>query len=198
MTLRLTQSLFAAAAVVAAIAAAGGSTAARADNSFIVSSQVISDTAVASSSYVGDLSAEQAGGGCPDGSCLAGGGLAGGGLAGGGRLAGLFAAPGGSAGYQPRKYDRPDLFYNFYSQGNYNQANAQLYVSPLPVPHFVGHTFNTYQPFYPHEYMYWHKNRYHNFYDNGRGMNRTRATYYAPPIRTAAANFYWNKLRLPR
>ncbi len=194
MTLRLTQSLFAAAAVVAAIAAVGGSTAAQADNSFIVSSQVISDTAVASSSYVGDLAAEQAVGDCADGSCGLGGGLAGA----GGHLAGLFGRPGGSVGCQPRKYDRPDLFYNFYSQGNCNQANAQLYVSPLPVPHFVGHTFSTYQPFYPHEYMYWHKNRYHNFYDNGRGMNRTRALYYAPPIRTAAANLYWNKLRLPR
>lgn len=101
-------------------------------------------------------------------------------------------------GCQSRKYDTPDLFYNFFSQGNCNATNAQMYISPGPVPHFVGHTFNTYQPFYPHEYMYWHKNRYNNTYDNGRGLNRTKALYYAPPVRTAISNIYWNKLRLPR
>lgn len=198
MTLRLTKPLFAAAAVVAAIAAVSGSTAARADNSFIVSSQIVSDTVATPSSYVGDIAASEVMGNCSGGSCSTAANGGGGGVGGGGHLAGLFGAPGGSIGCQPRKYDQPDLFYNYYSQGNCNQANAQMYISPLPVPHYVGHTFNTYQPFYPHEYMYWHKNRYHNMYDNGRGMNRTRATYYAPPVRTAVANLYWNKLRLPR
>jgi len=97
-----------------------------------------------------------------------------------------------------RGYGQPDLFYNYYTQGNCNTANAQMYLSPLPVPPNVGHTFYTYQPFYPHHYLYWHKDRYHNYYDNGRGMNRTRAVYYAPPIKTALSNFYWNKLRLAR
>ncbi len=99
---------------------------------------------------------------------------------------------------QPRRYGNPDLFYNFFTEGACNQANAQLYLSPLPVPPNVGHTFYTYQPFYPHHMMYWHKDRFHNYYDNGRGMNRTRAVYYSPPIRQAASNFYWNMLRLPR
>ncbi len=68
----------------------------------------------------------------------------------------------------------------------------------LPVPPNVGHTFYTYQPFYPEEMLYWHKNRFHRYYDNGRGMNRTRAVYYSPPIRQAASNLYWNYLRIPR
>jgi len=62
----------------------------------------------------------------------------------------------------------------------------------------VGHTFMTYQPLQPEHYLYWHKDRYHNHYDGGRGLNRTRATYYAPPVRTTVENVYWNWLRIPR
>lgn len=97
-----------------------------------------------------------------------------------------------------RSYGRPDLFYNYYTQGFANRANAQMYLSPVPVPPNVGHTFYTYQPFHPHHMLYWHKNRFHRHYDSGRGMNRTRAVYYSPPIRQAASNFYWNILRIPR
>ncbi len=97
-----------------------------------------------------------------------------------------------------RQYGTPDLFYNNYTQGNANRANAQMYISPVPVPPNVGHTFLTYQPFYPQEMLYAHKDRYHNYYDNGRGMNRTRATYWYPPVKQAASNVYWNYLRLPR
>ena len=97
-----------------------------------------------------------------------------------------------------RGFGQPDLFYNYYTQGQSNRANAQMYLSPVPVPPHVGHTYFTYQPFYPEEMLYWHKNRYHNYYDNGRGMNRTRAVYYSPPVRQWASNFYWNVLRIPR
>ncbi len=97
-----------------------------------------------------------------------------------------------------RGYGRPDLFYNNYTQGNANRANAQMYLSPVPVPPNVGHTFYTYQPFYPQEMLYAHKDRFHNYYDNGRGMNRTRATYWYPPVKQAASNVYWNYLRIPR
>ena len=102
------------------------------------------------------------------------------------------AVPGG------RVYGQPDLFYNYYTQGYANTVNAQMYVAPLPVPPYVGHTFYTYQPFMPHEMLYWHKDRFHNYYDGGRGLNRTRATYYGPPVRQSASNFYWNVLRIPR
>ena len=155
-------------AAVLAIAS-GAATAQGNGGEFIVSQQVVSDTATGGSyvsddggaTYIGDMSAGEAG-------CIG------------------------------RSYGQPDLFYNFFTQGNCNQTNAQMYLSPVPIPPNVGHTFYTYQPFYPHEYLYWHKNRFHNYYDNGRGMNRTRALYYAPPVKTALSNIYWNKLRLPR
>ncbi len=102
------------------------------------------------------------------------------------------------AGCIPRTYGYPDLFYNNYTQGNCNATNAQMYVSPVPTPPFVGHTFFTYQPFMPEEMLYWHTNRYHNYYDGGRGMNHTKIHYYGPPVRTAASNLYWNYLRIPR
>ena len=202
---------------------ASNSYAAGPNGPFIVSSQVVSDSVAEPSQYVGDMTptsvndgneTENGGGSyCDGGSCASGscgdtcagcgnsclGGNCG--KCGGGWLGDLLSGKSchdNGGYYQPRKYDHSDLFYNFYSQGNYNTANAQMYISPHPVPAFVGHTFNTYQPFYPHEFMYWHKNRFHNNYDNGRGMNRTKALYYAPPVRTAMKNIYWNKLRLPR
>lgn len=97
-----------------------------------------------------------------------------------------------------RQFGQPDLFYNYYTQGQANRVNAQMYVSPLPVPPNVGHTYTTYQPFMPHEMLYAHKDRFHNYYDNGRGMNRTKVRYSYPHVQTAAKNFYWNVLRIPR
>jgi hypothetical protein len=90
-----------------------------------------------------------------------------------------------------------NLFANQYTQGNANQATAQMYVAPVPVPELVGHTYYTYQPLYPHEMMYWHNRRYHSYYDNGRGLNRTGVHYYAPPVRTAVHGLF-NTLSLPR
>ncbi|MDA7893525.1 hypothetical protein N9276_01255 [Rhodopirellula sp.] len=97
-----------------------------------------------------------------------------------------------------RGYGQPDLFYNYYTQGGANRANAQMYLSPMPIPPNVGHTYYTYQPFSPHHMLYPHQNRFHRQYDCGRGMNRTRASYYYPPVRQTASNVYWNFLRIPR
>ena len=96
-----------------------------------------------------------------------------------------------------RGYGRPDLFYNYYTQGFANRANAQMYLSPVPVPPNVGHTFYTYQPFYPHHMMYPHIDKFHRYYDGGRGMNRTRASYWTS-AHARAKNIYWNYFRLPR
>jgi hypothetical protein len=75
--------------------------------------------------------------------------------------------------YQQQK----DLFYNYYAQpGPYNGAAAQMYVSPRPVPPFVGHTWNTYQPFYPHEMLYKHSRSYYT-YNPGAGWRRTNVRY---------------------
>ena len=73
----------------------------------------------------------------------------------------------------------PELFANQYTQGYANQATAQMYIAPVPVPAWVGHTYYTYQPLYPHEMMHRHTNRYHSYYDGGRGLNSTRV-HYAP------------------
>jgi len=58
----------------------------------------------------------------------------------------------------------PDVFYNFYvppvPAGGYPGVGAQLYVSPRPVPPRVGHTWITYPPFMPHEFLYKHRRRY--------------------------------------
>lgn len=76
------------------------------------------------------------------------------------------------------------LFSNEYTQGNANQATAQMYLAPVPVPSWVGHTYYTYQPLYPHEMMYHHSHRYHNYYDEGRGLNRTGVKYGTMPVIT--------------
>lgn len=179
------------------------------EHEYIVGGQVVSDDValpgVAPDSYIGDMSMAEAG--CADGSCDSCNdgscgscrtGLRGrAGKLGLGGMLGL-SRKNSSGGVVNRSYGQPDLFYNYYTQGNANQVNAQMYMSPLPVPPNVGHTFNTYQPFYPHEMLYWHKDRFHNYYDNGRGMNRTRAVYYSPPVRQAVSNFYWNYFRLAR
>ncbi len=181
---------------------------------YIVNSQVVSDEVNASAMPSDDL------GGCQDdsGNCqsvldssASGLGYVSGGLRHGGvrgRLASAASyvgdiargeyATGGTDGCIPRTYGYPDLFYNFYTQGNCNATNAQMYISPVPVPPNVGHTFYTYQPFMPHEMLYWHTDRYHNYYDGGRGMNHTKVHYFSPPIRQATSNFYWNHLRIPR
>ena len=58
----------------------------------------------------------------------------------------------------------PDVFSNYYypaiPAGAYPGVGAQLYVSPQPVPARVGHTWITYPPFMPHEYLYQHRRRY--------------------------------------
>ncbi len=53
-----------------------------------------------------------------------------------------------------------DLFYNYYVPGN-GAPPAQLYLSPRPTPPLVGHTYVTYQPFYPHEMLYPHRRTYY-------------------------------------
>jgi hypothetical protein len=58
----------------------------------------------------------------------------------------------------------PDVFYNFWvppvAAGSAPGVGAQLYVSPRPVPPRVGHTWHTYPPFMPHEFLYKHRRRY--------------------------------------
>jgi hypothetical protein len=73
--------------------------------------------------------------------------------------------------------DQKDLFYNYYAQpGPFYNTPSKMYVSPLPVPAHVGHTWVTYQPFMPHEYLYRHQRGYYN-YNPGAGWTRTNVRY---------------------
>lgn len=89
------------------------------------------------------------------------------------------------------------LFANQYTQGYANQATAQMYLSPTPVPQWVGHTYITYEPLYPHQMMYHHTDRYHHYYDNGRGLNSTRVHYGTSPIKSSVHGAF-KALSLPR
>lgn len=76
----------------------------------------------------------------------------------------------------------PDVFSNYYypaiPAGAYPGVGAQLYVSPRPVPARVGHTWITYPPFMPHEYLYQHRRRYIRC-SGATGMrNDTRAYWW--------------------
>lgn len=82
-----------------------------------------------------------------------------------------------------RNYAAQDLFYNYYVGNNCGGMGAQLYLSPRPVPPFVGHTYITYQPLMPHEFMYAHHRGYHRYYNGGQGLTRTSVHYYAPLFR---------------
>jgi hypothetical protein len=95
------------------------------------------------------------------------------------------------------EYGDPALFYNFYVPNNCGGAPADLYIAPRPVPPLVGHTYYTYQPFMPHEFLYPHHRTYRRYYDGARGMTRARAHWYRGPL-TTAFNGIYNTIRIPR
>ncbi|ADB15647.1 hypothetical protein Psta_0962 [Pirellula staleyi DSM 6068] len=94
--------------------------------------------------------------------------------------AGNSYSPGGC---QYRAYGQPDLFYNYYTGDNCGANPAQMYLSPRPVPAHVGHTYITYQPLMPHEFLYPHHRTYHRYYNGGQGLTRTSVHYYSPLFR---------------
>ena len=72
-----------------------------------------------------------------------------------------------------RQRTAPDLFYNYYvPPGPYGGPGAQLYLCPLPTPPLVGHTYYTYQPLMPHEFLYRHCRTYWRYHPDG-GVTRT-------------------------
>ncbi len=79
--------------------------------------------------------------------------------------------------YSPHVQAPPDLFYNFYVQPASDGASAQLYLSPVPTPRRVGHTYITYQPLMPHEMMYHHARRYYRYNASG-GSTRTAVRWW--------------------
>jgi hypothetical protein len=78
---------------------------------------------------------------------------------------------------------RPALSQNYYGPSTYAGGQpVQMYLSPVPTPPAVGHTYYTYQPLMPHESMYPHRSSYHRAYDNGRGLNRTTVHWHRSPV----------------
>ena len=75
-----------------------------------------------------------------------------------------------------------DLFANYYVGPQPSGQAAQMYISPRPVPASVGHTYTTYQPLMPHEYMYKHM-RTHYAYTPGAGWNRAKVRYGTAGLR---------------
>ncbi|MEN6457990.1 MAG: hypothetical protein ABFC63_03605 [Thermoguttaceae bacterium] len=69
-----------------------------------------------------------------------------------------------------------DLFANYYAAPiGYPGAGAKLYVSPRPTPPVVGHTYITYQPLMPHEFLYPHHRVYVTKHDDAP---RTRTSVH--------------------
>lgn len=81
-----------------------------------------------------------------------------------------------------------DLFYNYYVGPQPSGAAAGMYVSPLPAPAHVGHTYTTYQPLMPHEMLYGHQRSYHTHHP-GAGWTRTNVRYKATGSRLQALSF---------
>jgi len=55
-----------------------------------------------------------------------------------------------------------DLFYNYYVPPvGPESVGAAMYPCPRPTPPLVGHTYFTYQPLMPHEFLYQHRRTYY-------------------------------------
>ena len=83
-----------------------------------------------------------------------------------------------------------DLFYNFHEGPEPSGVTADMYISPRPVPPHVGHTYTTYQPLMPHEYLYRHT-RSHYAYAQGAGWTRAKVRYRSRGLRL---DHLWLKL----
>lgn len=83
---------------------------------------------------------------------------------------------------------KQDLFYNYYEGPDPSGTATAMYVSPRPVPVHVGHTYTTYQPFMPHEYLYHHK-RSHYAHVPGAGWSRAKIRYGTAGLR--ADHWWW-------
>ena len=118
---------------------------------------------------------------CPGGACVAEAGGCPGGSCGGGI---------GNCCPWNRPYteeSNPDVFYNFYQPGN-GGSPAGAFPAPFPTPAYVGHQYTTYQPFMPNEWLYMHHRTYHQSYNMGMGLNRTKVHWHGTPLRTDLLN----------
>jgi hypothetical protein len=71
----------------------------------------------------------------------------------------------------------PGAYNYFVHPGEAGRLGAQLYVEPRPTPPLVGHTYITYPPLMPHEFLYQHR-RVYETYNPGSGTTRTRVRWH--------------------
>ncbi len=92
-------------------------------------------------------------------------------------LAAFVIALAGLGASQARA-EHPDIFYNYYQGPTvFGQGTpAQLYISPRPTPPMVGHTWITYPPLNPHEFLYHHHRKHYKYYRNG-GYTTAKVKY---------------------
>ncbi len=83
----------------------------------------------------------------------------------------------GLAFTSPADAAQPDLFANYYAYPHAGGIPAQMYLSPQPVPPLVGHTYITYQPLMPHEFLYRHHRNYYTYHPYG-GYTQTRVCWW--------------------
>lgn len=91
-------------------------------------------------------------------------------------LAALLVAVGFVA-VAPTEAAQPDLFANYYAYPHAGGIPAQMYISPRPTPPLVGHTYITYQPLAPHEFLYRHHRNYYTYHPYG-GHTVTRVCWW--------------------
>ncbi len=71
----------------------------------------------------------------------------------------------------------PQLFANYYAPaGSAAGVTAQMYPCPRPTPPLVGHTYVTYQPLAPEEFLYQHTDHYRTV-NSDCSVTRTKVSY---------------------
>lgn len=70
----------------------------------------------------------------------------------------------------------PPLEYNYYYPAYGGELPARMYMSPLPVPRYVGYTYMTYPGLAPHQFLWLHQDTYFRAHPNG-GSTETTIRY---------------------
>jgi hypothetical protein len=72
-------------------------------------------------------------------------------------------------------------YQNYYVEPGPSPVGAELYVSPRPTPAYVGHTYITYEPCAPHQFLHQHGRIYsHN--NPGGGCTTTFVLWRNAPL----------------
>lgn len=89
--------------------------------------------------------------------------------------AALYAVADDAQAAGPILSPAPGIFQQYHE--DHGTIGARMYPSPRPVPAWVGNTYYTYQPFYPHKFMWSHYDVYRKRHADG-GRTTTRAFYW--------------------